>query len=384
MIVFTICSRNFTAYAKTLFNSLILHHPDAEFYMFLGDIVDESYDTKSLPFKIIPFSELDIPDLAGMSQRYNITEFNTSIKPFAFLYLFNKLKKDFVLYFDPDILITSPMSEILDAISNGTNCLMTPHFLEPEEHFEISDQTVLLHGIYNLGFIGLRNNASVIKVVEWWSRRMVNECIIDLERGLFVDQKWADLFPAFIYNLTILHHPGYNVAYWNISNRKVKLVDGKWYSNDLPLRFFHFSGNKLEDPNILSRHTPSYNRQNIGDVKLLLDIYREQVFANGYETYIKQRYSFKWGGEKGINKHAPEPLQKLDENVTVKQESAPEEESNVQPTLKEMFSTAWTHHGGFFNIFIRLINIIKSSGIQGIVKGIQDTKEVSRKKKRSK
>lgn len=377
MIAFTICSRNFTAYAKTLFNSINLHHPGSEFYMFLADDVDESYNLELLPFKIIPFSELNVPDLTGMSQRYNITEFNTALKPFAFLYLFKKIKRDFILYFDPDILITSPMQEILDAISNGANCIMTPHLLEPVENFEISDQTMLQHGIYNLGFLGLRNNASVIKVVEWWGRRMVNECVIDLEKGLFVDQKWADLFPAFIDKLTILRHPGYNVAYWNVYNRKVKLVDGEWYSNNHPLRFFHFSGNKLDDPNRLSRHAPSYNRDNIGDVRFLLDIYREQVFANGYENYIKQGYSFKWGGEKGINKHAPKPVWEVNDPEKAQPYLLSKKEKNTKPNWIDIILAARSCHGGWLKMGIRGVRIIQASGIKGLMQGFNDTKTIA-------
>lgn len=347
--------------------------------MFLGDEADETYDTELLPFKIIPFSELDIPDLTGMSQRYNITEFNTSIKPFAFLYLFKNLKSDFIFYFDPDILIISPMKELLHVISNGSNCIMTPHLLSPVENFEISDQTVLLHGIYNLGFLGLRNNAGVIKVVEWWCRRMVNQCVIDLERGLFVDQKWADLFPAFIDKLTILRHPGYNVAYWNIINRKVTLVDGQWYSNNYPLRFFHFSGNNLEDPNILSRHTPSYHRNNIGDVRSLLDLYREQVFANGYEYYIKQRYSFKWGGEKGINQHTPEPVHEMNDSKNTQQDLLSMKEKYKKPNWLDIIFAARSRHGGWLKMGIRTVRIIHVSGIKGLRQGFNDTKTIADK-----
>jgi hypothetical protein len=272
------------------------------------------------------------------------------------------------------------MQEILDAISKGSNCIMTPHFLEPVENFEISDQTLLLHGIYNLGFLGLRNNPDVIKVVEWWCRRMVYQCVIDLEKGLFVDQKWADLFPAFMDRLTILRHPGYNVAYWNISNRKVKFTKGKWYSNNLPLRFFHFSGNKLEDPNVLSRHTPSYNRNNIGDVVLLLDLYREQIFANGYEYYIKQRYSFKWGGEKGVNKHAPEPVQEVNDLEETHPDLLSEKGKSTKPNWLDIILAARSCHGGWIKMGIKTVRIIQTSGIKGLRQGFSDTKTIAVKK----
>jgi glycosyltransferase involved in cell wall biosynthesis/SAM-dependent methyltransferase len=307
LIVFTICSRNFTAYAKTLFESLKLHHPDAEFYLFLCDEVDSGYDITSLPFKVVTLAELDIPNVREMAERYNITEFNTAIKPYAFSHLFKKLAVDRVLYLDPDILILSPLQEVVNAFADGSECVLTPHILEPAENVEMSDIRILQFGIYNLGFLGLRNTPDVVRIVQWWERQLVEGCVIDLARGLFVDQKWADLFPAFLKRTTVLHHPGYNVAYWNLSQRKIERIDGLWYSNRQPLRFVHFSGNKLDDPIFFSRHSGVQTRDNIGDLKHLLDLYHERINANGHADYSKLSYSFGWNGVSGVNLHTPEP-----------------------------------------------------------------------------
>lgn len=307
LTVFTICSRNFTAYAKTLFESLKLHHPDAEFYLFLCDEVDSNYDLTALPFKTVTLAELNIPNVSEMAQRYNITEFNTAIKPYAFSHLFKKLGAECILYLDPDILILSPLKEVMDAFADGSECVLTPHILEPAENVEMSDIRMLQFGIYNLGFLGFRKTADVVRIVEWWERQLVEGCVIDLARGLFVDQKWADLFPAFLKHTTILHHPGYNVAYWNLSQRTVELIDGKWYSNRHELRFVHFSGNKLDDPIFFSRHSGVFTRDNIGDLKYLLDLYRERIYTNGHENYSKIPYSFGWNGISGVNLHTPEP-----------------------------------------------------------------------------
>lgn len=307
LTVFTICSRNFTAYAKTLFESLRLYHPDAEFYLFLCDEVDSGYDIASLPFHVVTLAELDIPNVREMAERYNITEFNTAIKPYAFSHLFKMTGADHILYLDPDILILSPLQEVVNAFADGSECVLTPHILEPAENVEMSDIRMLQFGIYNLGFLGLRNTPDVIRVVKWWERQLVEGCVIDLARGLFVDQKWADLFPAFLKRTTVLHHPGYNVAYWNLSQRTIELIDGKWYSNRQELRFVHFSGNKLDDPVFFSRHSGVFTRDNIGDLKHLLDFYHERIHANGHAAYSKIPYSFGWNGASGVNLHTPEP-----------------------------------------------------------------------------
>jgi glycosyltransferase involved in cell wall biosynthesis/SAM-dependent methyltransferase len=309
---FTICSKNFTAYAKTLFGSVKKHHPGAELYLFLCDGVDSGYQPELLPFPMIPLTELGIPNMHEMSKRYNITEFNTAIKPFAFAYLFKKLSKDQVIYVDPDILLTSPMEEVVTQFKNGVECMLTPHVLEPSENVEVSDIKMLQYGIYNLGFLALRNTPNVVRVVEWWGRRLERDCVINLEKGLFVDQKWADLLPAYIANTAIIRHPGYNVAYWNLAQRKIKLTNGVWYANQQPLRFVHFSGNKLDDPRTFSRHSWSITIETIGDLKFLLDQYRDAVYANGHAQYSKFAYSFSWNGASGINLHAQKPATQPD------------------------------------------------------------------------
>lgn len=307
LAIFTICSKNFTAYARTLFESVSQHHPGDDMFMFLCDEIDSEYSTGELPFNVIPLSALEIPNVQEMAERYNITEFNTAIKPFAFSYLFRKLEKEQIIYLDPDIIVLSPLQEVIDEFDNGSECVLSPHILEPAENVEMSDIKMLQFGIYNLGFLGLRKTPNVLQIVDWWGRQLVEKCVINLAEGLFVDQKWADLFPAFIKRTSILHHPGYNVAYWNLSQRTVELIDGKWYVNRLPLRFAHFSGNKIDDPHFLSRHSGVFTQDNIGDLRYLLKLYRERLYANGHATYSKLPYSFNWNGASGVNLHTPKP-----------------------------------------------------------------------------
>lgn len=304
---FTICSKNFTAYAITLFRSVRTHHPESDLYMILCDELDASYDPSLLPFSIVTLDQLDVPDAKGMATRYSITEFNTALKPYAFSYFFKHMEKESVIYLDPDILVLSPLDEVVTSLSENFDCVLTPHLLQPAETAEINERNMLLFGIYNLGFIAFRNTYSVRKIIEWWSRRLEYECVIKLEEGLFVDQKWADLFPAFIPNTKILHHPGYNIAYWNLSQRTVRFAQGKWLANDHPVRFIHFSGNNLEDDVVFSRHSKAINRETIGELTLLHNEYRQHLWINGHAEYSKLPYSFNWHGASGVNLHALNP-----------------------------------------------------------------------------
>jgi hypothetical protein len=60
--------------------------------------------------------------------------------------------------------------------------------------------------------------------------------------GLFVDQRWCDHVPALFDKVKVVRDPGYNVASWNLSKRKVAIgKDGAITVNGHPLRFWHFT-----------------------------------------------------------------------------------------------------------------------------------------------
>lgn len=305
---FTICSKNFLAHARTLYESLKRHHPDARFFVALCDNVDGAFDPAMEPYEFIFLEELKIPGLDDMAQQYNITEFNTSIKPFVFLNLMLARGFGFVVYLDPDIYVTGPMNELFNALDQGAEAVLTPHLLEPADGLEVHDGKMLLFGIYNLGFLALRHSVEVERFLRWWGRRMLKECIIDLPNGIFVDQKWVDLLPAYVTRTLVLHEPGYNVAYWNLPQRKITVRNGEWLASGRPLRFVHFSGSKLDDESVFSRHSQAVTIKSIGPLKDLLDEYRSRVYAQGHHFFRGLAYSFNWDGAAGVNLHTPSAL----------------------------------------------------------------------------
>ncbi|GAB3098551.1 glycosyltransferase [Lysobacter terrae] len=326
---FTICSKNFLAYAHTLYQSVQEHHPGSKFYVALCDRVDGYLDVAAEPFDIIDIDALGIPKLPEMIERYNITELNTSIKPFVFEYLFTRTDAENVVYLDPDILVVGPMLELESMLADGAQAVLTPHVLNPAEGVEVDDIKMLQLGVYNLGFLALRRSERTLEIVRWWGRRLETECVIDLPRGLFVDQKWADLLPSYIPQARILHHPGYNVAYWNLQQRKISKTESGWLAGSGPLRFVHFSGNKLDDESVFSRHSWQLTVHNIGDMKLLLDEYRSRVFANRHEHYSKLPYAFSWNGSSGVNLHTPQQAQE-----TRTEQAAPAAAVVVRPVVR--------------------------------------------------
>lgn len=302
---FTICSKNFLAYARTLFESLRAVEPGARCWVALCDRIDGLVDFEEEEFEVLELVDLSIPDVEEMAARYNITEFNTAIKPFAFQALF-QLGFSRVVYFDPDIYVCSALEEVDNAFEGGAEACLTPHTVEPIEEGWFNDSQFLKYGVFNLGFVALRSTPRVHEILGWWARRLQHHCIIDLANGIFVDQKWVDLFPAFLNRVEVIRHPGYNVAYWNVPRRSVRLVDGRYLVNGLPLRFAHFSGNRLDDENCFTRHNPEVTLNRVGALRDLLAVYRQRVFANEHAKYRALPYAFSWGGASGRNEHTPQ------------------------------------------------------------------------------
>jgi SAM-dependent methyltransferase len=304
LVFFTITARNYIPYAKVLCKSLQDQMPGSKFYLAICDDEGDVADTK-LGFPTISLNDLDEDRIFEMAERYNITEFCTAIKPFVFRNLYERFPGKSVCYIDPDILAVSPFTELISALEDGANLVLTPHVLEPSRHEQAPDQTMLKFGVYNLGFLGSRATPESDALMAWWCDRLEHECIIDIAEGLFVDQKWADMFPSLIDNVHILRHPGYNVAYWNLLQRQISFDGNEWLSNEKPLRFVHFSGNEMTKPGVFSRHGWYIDYKTLGDLKLLYERYRELIIQAGYFDFAKQRYAFNFDGAAGINLHTP-------------------------------------------------------------------------------
>ena len=307
-IVFTICAKNFLAHALALHESLDRVTDGLRFYVALCDVAD-GLDLEQFPFQIIHMEELGIPNWEWMKENYNITELNTAVKPFVFLALFDRHPGAPVIYLDPDIIVTSRLAEVEDAFARGADAVLTPHITEPAEFAEFDDQKFLQYGVYNLGFCAIRDTPQARRVVSWWGRRLERLCVIDLAAGLFVDQKWADLLPAFIDRVHVLRHPGYDVAYWNLSQRRVSRDGDRWLVNGQELRFAHFSGAVIGSPTVFSRHTAVFNRRNIGELSAVLAHYEHRLAVNGHAHYRTLPYGYSWGGAKNENLHTPAAVQ---------------------------------------------------------------------------
>lgn len=246
MQVFTSASLNYLPKARVLAETLKKHHPDAGFHLVLCDRLPDWLTRQQAPFdSILHVEELPLPNLRAWIFQHALVELCTAVKGLACRLIRASYPGEPVIYFDPDIAILSPLDDLL-AEFDRSDVLLTPHLLEPDDTLEaVLDNEVcaLKHGVYNLGFLGVGPTDEGSRFVDWWAERLAALCYDEIERGLFTDQRWADLVPAFFPTAGILRHPGYNVATWNLARRQITgTVPDALRANGRPLCFFHFSG----------------------------------------------------------------------------------------------------------------------------------------------
>ena len=288
----TIIAKNYLPFARVLMSSLHVSSPDILRIVILVDRPAGLFDPAHEDFETILSESLPIPDSAWFHFKYTILELSTAVKPFALEYILEHYGVDQVLFFDPDIVIYGDLQVLMRALDDSS-IILTPHLTSPlTDEYRPTDLEILRSGAYNLGFIGIRRCSETARFLQWWKTRLYDHCVVDLSKGLFVDQRWIDLVPGMFGGVRILRNPGLNVAYWNLSHRAVVRSPRGYLANGEPLCFFHFSGFNPDEPHGFSRHQNRFTLDNLGEVRELVLEYRNRLYERGYCECRKWPYAF--------------------------------------------------------------------------------------------
>jgi len=290
--LFTSAALNYIPKARVLFESVRRHHPDWVLHLALADELRGEIDLSSEPFdELIKLCDLDIPDYRAWAFTHRIVELATAIKPFALKKLLAREDCEGVIYLDPDIVVFSPLEDIVAAL-DLSDILLVPHQVEPEKiNSSVIDNEIgsLKYGIYNLGFLGVAPRKEGLKFAEWWAKRLYYFCRDNPCNGLFTDQRWIDLVPAFFEDVGIVRVTRHDVATWNLTTRVLAggfergfTVDGN------PLGFYHFTGFDRGDHHLMAAKNAGGNKS----VEMLLRWYADRIAKLGQDPLCRIPWSF--------------------------------------------------------------------------------------------
>ncbi len=274
----TICARNYLPRARILARSYREHNPSDPFTIFLVDAEpDEVAETAEYRIAGPSTLKIDPSEFQRMAMIYDITEFSTALKPWVLESLLDA-GENAIMYLDPDIEVFGPLAQI-ETLSREHGIVLTPHTTipMPRDGLRPTEADIMAAGTFNLGFIAL--DASGRPLLHWWQERLRRDSVIAPHRMVFVDQRWIDLVPGYFPHI-VLTDPGYNVAYWNLDNRRLVAQGDKYLVNGEPLYFFHYSGYDPETPWVLSKYVVDNPRVVLSEhsaVRDICDRYRARI-----------------------------------------------------------------------------------------------------------
>lgn len=285
--VFTSAARNYGHKVRLLFKSLSRHHPEWRLHWLLPDAVEGASNyVRDLNVKIWSAEDLSIADFKCWAFKHELVEFATAVKPFMFEILFAEDEVGAVLYFDPDIVVYSRLDDLIGGFQEAS-VLLTPHQNHPEHHLEaVLDNEIcsLKHGVYNLGFLGVKKDEGGRNVISWWRDRLYQFCRDDIPNGLFTDQRWFDLAPALFDCIRVERGDRFNVSTWNLTTRFLEKRRDGYYVNGEPLGFYHFTGFNSGAHHVMAAKN-SFGNQAV------MELIRDYQLEHDAEL---RRYSFKF------------------------------------------------------------------------------------------
>jgi len=288
----TIAAKNYLAHTRVLLASVEKWHPDALRILILVDDVEGCFSEDDENYAVIPSSDLPVPNGRWFHFKYGVLELSTALKPYALEWLIDRFDLDWAIYLDPDTKLYNPLDPVLEALRRS-NIILTPHLLEAiDDEYRPGELDILKCGSYNLGFIAVAACSETSRFLEWWQKRLLDQCVVDLARGLFVDQKWIDLAPGLFDGVEILRDPGLNVAYWNIHGRCVQERAGEYVVNGEPLYFFHFSGFDPENVENFSRHQDRFTTEDLGGASELVHSHAKALLKSGHAECKSWPYAY--------------------------------------------------------------------------------------------
>lgn len=270
----TLFDKNYLTRGLALWETLQQHTSDFRLHILCLDNFTYTYLCRRQldNVELTPLSALEdyYKELLTCKNNRNTVEYYFTLSPCFPLFLLEKhgqnlpyicsLDADLYFYDDPQVILKN---------FNNHSILITSHSFSP--HLGKGWFTT---GIFNVSFQAFRNDETGLACLRYWKTQCVQWCYnyYDVLHNRFADQKYLESFPELYGDkLLVINSPTANVALWNVNQYKLTFKNGRVYSNDKPLVYYHFSNVKILD-NTLAQTGFYWAQTNLQSV-LLNDIY---------------------------------------------------------------------------------------------------------------
>ena len=259
--VYTSIALNYLPKARVLFSTVRKFHPNWKISVTISDrehpVLRKRIAEMPEFDETIWLDELNFTDGFGNALnesereqwifKHSVVEICTAVKGASLVRLLSKPDCGAVLYLDPDMVLLDNLDRLIDYLQNGSSILLTPHGVVPEKTKQSvldNEFGMLRWGVYNLGFLMIKNDTEGNRFAQWWRDRLEFHCYDNTTIGLFTDQSWCDMVPALFEAVKVVRDPQFNVATWNLSHREITGEDiSQLYVNGTDkLAIYHFSG----------------------------------------------------------------------------------------------------------------------------------------------
>lgn len=193
------------------------------------------------------YSPEDFQDvkLKSLKKTRSVAEFCWTCKSYALEHaLMHDHSLDWAIYLDSDMMIFGDPDQ---ALPENEDVLLTPH------NFSSGFKSFENHvGLFNAGYIGIKNSNNGLKALSWWKKKCLEKCSSIPENGLYADQAYLNKMTKKYSFVNTYINEGLNAGPWNIFDKNIKEESGTIRVDNQSLLIYHMQGLKLYDFGIVN------------------------------------------------------------------------------------------------------------------------------------
>jgi glycosyltransferase involved in cell wall biosynthesis len=268
------------------------NNPDTNFRICVVDTKGESIEELS-HFQLVSVSELGFgkEELYKRALMLDEGELTSALQPRLLEYVLNE-GHSHALYLAPEIFVYGDLGEVTASCYDHA-VVLTPNLLDPlpSDEFRPSEQEMLNLGSFQSGFIAVGKESK--DFLKWWKERSEIDPFSRPDTLHIKSQRWLDLVPG-MWATKIISDPGYNVGYWNASERNLRLEEDRLFAKGSALKFFNFHSFEPESPWVLSPEIGDESRlwpSESAALSRICDDYLKNLASNP-EPHGNSRYGF--------------------------------------------------------------------------------------------